>query len=796
PSSCQLGPTPSHRSVRRRARHRPHRLVPMLATASMMQAPINMEKNSISENEGPFSTRRTSTEPVTFKELLAALATCHEAEVETLQMRMDHLQAENRLLSMKMKDRTGLRGTRATRRTQKSVIASKTDAEEGEVEPEIAFVNPTVSLPAAEFTRNTTVRMKSQSGVAELSGLKSPVDEGSMAVPLERPSKNSKSEERSQAGEGEEIENEEEGADVHAPKSTYYIRDVWMRTSLGKTRSQQQVAALQRSQTMDRMENKRSSIAEEDTEIVGLSNGMWKHIIGSPTSPKRMIWDAIGGVMILWDIVALPLMVFDEVDGPFTDALGMIGLSYWTLNVGNTLTCGYLHNGVTIMSPWAIFKRYLTRGIFLDLVTLVPDWVVTMISFLSTNSGFQEARLLRALRAFRLTRLVRIVKLRWLMEVVRDYLDSEYASIMFEISKMMGLLLVINHVLACAWYGLRFVGVELGWTTWWTGNFLIYDPARPRDQQGWVYSYLTCLHWSLCQFTPASMEVQPTNPLERGFAALTVLFALIVFSYIVGSITGSLTQLRMMSETITRETLKLRRFLRRNAVPIGLSLRIRRFVEFELKRRQQPVNHQSVGCLAVLSEQLQVELSFALVQPTLNTHALFEGLMKSTGGLLLLEKASQSFEKKTLAMDDWEFLPYTHATSMRYLLAGELRYVRTIQSSMDNEEVTEELVIEPGGSRWISEAVMWIQDWEYVGELSATIESHLSQVDLYPASHKLLKNYANDFVMWLQSLQPDEMTDVLEPIIVTMLVRNQATGKKNFAPQQLQAPSSFPRATV
>lgn len=28
---------------------------------------------------------------------------------------------------------------------------------------------------------------------------------------------------------------------------------------------------------------------------------MWKHIIGSPTSPKRMIWDAIGGVMILWE---------------------------------------------------------------------------------------------------------------------------------------------------------------------------------------------------------------------------------------------------------------------------------------------------------------------------------------------------------------------------------------------------------------------------------------------------------------------------------------------------------------
>ncbi len=29
-------------------------------------------------------------------------------------------------------------------------------------------------------------------------------------------------------------------------------------------------------------------------------------------------------------------------------------------------------------------------------------------------------------------------------------------------------------------------------------------PTTPR----WLYDYLTCLHWSLCQFTPASMEVQ------------------------------------------------------------------------------------------------------------------------------------------------------------------------------------------------------------------------------------------------------------------------------------------------
>ena len=45
---------------------------------------------------------------------------------------------------------------------------------------------------------------------------------------------------------------------------------------------------------------------------------------------------------------------------------------------------------------------------------------------------------------------------------------------------------------------------------------------------------------------------------------------------------------------------------------------------------------------------------------------------------------------------------------MRFLLAGELRYVRSLGNGI--EEVTDEMTIEPG-NQWISEAVMWINDW-------------------------------------------------------------------------------------
>ena len=53
---------------------------------------------------------------------------------------------------------------------------------------------------------------------------------------------------------------------------------------------------------------------------------------------------------------------------------------------------------------------------------------------------------------------------------------------------------------------------------------------------------------AITQFTPSSMHVQPQNILERTFAISVVIAGLVGFSYLVGSITGSLTELRKMKD--------------------------------------------------------------------------------------------------------------------------------------------------------------------------------------------------------------------------------------------------------
>lgn len=73
--------------------------------------------------------------------------------------------------------------------------------------------------------------------------------------------------------------------------------------------------------------------------------------------------------------MALPLMVFDEVDGPFTDALGMIGLSHlgfsccmeWGPGGGHPGGCnrtrGFQHRSIVGCSYLVLFSQCLPASL-------------------------------------------------------------------------------------------------------------------------------------------------------------------------------------------------------------------------------------------------------------------------------------------------------------------------------------------------------------------------------------------------------------------------------------------------
>merc|ERR1712048_619307 len=106
------------------------------------------------------------------------------------------------------------------------------------------------------------------------------------------------------------------------------------------------------------------------------------------------------------------------------------------------------------------------------------------------------------------------------------------------ILKTLMFILVINHYIACFWFGL---GKREWFQSSWPNKFLVNYP------RSFPYAYTTSLHWSITQFTPASMEVTPQNEGERVYATVVIVGALVAFSSFVSSITAAMTHIRKLN---------------------------------------------------------------------------------------------------------------------------------------------------------------------------------------------------------------------------------------------------------
>lgn len=482
--------------------------------------------------------------------------------------------------------------------------------------------------------------------------------------------------------------------------------------------------------------------------------GIWKYAIAYPGSNIRLCWDLLGGLLIFYDLIYIPLGTFEPPETTGTVFMDWLTLLFWTFNVPATMTVGYVHAGITIMDPTKIVRNYLKSWFIIDLLTLGPDWTTTIM--FSGGVG-NSMKLLRTLRLTRTMRLLRLVKLRRVIQSITDCLDSEYSALCFSIIKMLVVLLTVNHLIACLWFAIGTAGHNKQLVSW-TEDFGIANAAISEQ-------YLVSLHWSLTQFTPASMGVQPVTEGERAFAVLVLMFALIGFAYVVGSITGSLAQLRSMTEKKARDFWLLRRFLRLNKVPKVLCLRIQRYLEHMHSQSENKMSVQQVTVLSMLSKQLNDELQCTINLPQLGVHPLFLYL-KETSFVTVSRLAKEAVNGAHFARGDTLFLPGQHATSMYMLSSGTLEYHR----NTDSEVLPPETVTE--NEDWISEPALWMESWYHLGQAvsmsecsvlvisSATLADVICRVKPVASTVAI---YAQRFMSWMQELQSRRaLSDVVQ----------------------------------
>lgn len=446
---------------------------------------------------------------------------------------------------------------------------------------------------------------------------------------------------------------------------------------------------------------------------------LWTSLMFHPNSGRRILWDVLSVFVIGWDVLTVPLVAFEGVtENKVMDSMSLMTTIFWSLDILISFISGFYLGGVVEMRLAKIATAYAKKWLPLDLMIISADW-----SMYLAQAAFSEyiglARITKTLRLSRILRLVRLIRLMKVPGLIEDIVanfQSESLLTMLGVTRSVGLIAIVNHFLACGWYAVG--SLELGFDQTWLDRLDI-------EQRDVPYRYTTALHWSLTQFTPASMEVFPTNSAERIFAICVLFSALVVFSTFVSSITNAMTNLRRINNERSQQQVFIRRYVTENQLSMELGNKITAFVRthnFMAKRR---VHEEDVQVFKVLPETLRLTLHWEVYSDKLTPHPLFYHT-KEVNEETLFEICHKSMTEVSVATGIELFCFGHTATKVYFMQSGVIEYHHEQHDSM--VQVVEAKAEGSSIRQWLCEVVLWVK-WTHRGRVSAVAPCEIVALD-------------------------------------------------------------------
>lgn len=522
------------------------------------------------------------------------------------------------------------------------------------------------------------------------------------------------------------------------------------------TAAQEKVQALQVSQSPSRISNMLRTNTELRRLTMHHSRGStsWPtsefgELVTNPMSRPRVFWEAMGVFFICYDLISIPLEAFDSLFSEnyklFRRILMWVTVSYWTLDVPCSFFVAFYRRGILESRVWEMAKHYLRTWFVPDCTIIIFDWIVLMLENaddtqdVEASHGMKYVKAGRTLRMLRFLRLIRLLRLHSFFQKMLEQIHSEYLLTILNVSKLIVFIVIVNHFVACAWYSIG--DLAEGYT--WVQEFF-------QGNSDLGYRYSTSLHWSLTQFTPASMEVVPTNMGERIFSVCVVLFAMVLFSSFISSITEAMTHLRKINNIKNTQYSALRRYFAEHQVSMGTAVRVWRYLEQCVKDRQKRKLWQDVELFKELPESLQMDLHAEVYEPTVMRHPFFHQYGHyNVGGIRAI--CHQGCDEMTLFAGQDLFHTGQAGTRLYFLVDGVMEYQRmnheetplresfrqTSKSKLEDSWTVRNVYV----GQWFCEASLFVH-WFHQGVMAAKTLSALVMIDA-AAFHKVLLQYVD-----------------------------------------------------
>lgn len=487
---------------------------------------------------------------------------------------------------------------------------------------------------------------------------------------------------------------------------TYEMRPLWITTSYSGKNHQKH--------------NKKNSVgwSGAPSSMSGIKADLFNHtVMGSmvsddsifsklvrhPDSQWTLLHSLITSLLITIDVVVFPFSMAFLDDPPAGLTMFNLGTTiFWTMDIFLSFFTGFHTMGVIEMRPRHTAFHYLSHWFIPDIAIVCVDWVSFILSSLSGSPSSGETGILRMgkpikmVRFLRTARILRLMKTAELMHYVLDHMAPQ--EWMLVIARLFGLVLfvlLICHYVACIWY---IIGKDSGGLSWIISQGLENEPT--------FHIYVSALHWAITQFTPATNNIAPTSAAERLYATIVVVFALVMFSNFVSSLTNMTAQLRHLHAARSNEEVQIRDFFHQKQVSIELGARIWHFYRKHYRKRRKTASSIEIGFFNTMPMSLRVQLHWNIFLPTLISHPVLDHA-ETIDPHAMMWLCSAGLEDRTVVIGQELFMDGQTATHIVAMVSGKLLYECDFYFSP----------VEVGVPRFIAEAALWCK-WVHCGRLS------------------------------------------------------------------------------
>lgn len=228
----------------------------------------------------------------------------------------------------------------------------------------------------------------------------------------------------------------------------------------------------------------------------------------------------------------------------------------------------YFDKGEQVARFSQIFKRFMRKQFIFDLLCCLNFFLVVYKTILKNEYAdwIDYCQLPLALMWAR--RIDRIEK------ILTDYLQlSEYATYLFKIGKLLVLVLLIAHWMACIWFLILQLDPQ-------GGSFYNDDLIDPQNLEN---IYMVTIYWVITVMATVGFgEFSPQSTIQRIASIALILFSTVVFAYTVNTIGEIYDERQQMDNLKKIKLVELNEYLNDKNVNRELSARVNSFMEYAI----------------------------------------------------------------------------------------------------------------------------------------------------------------------------------------------------------------------